>query len=104
VNGNLLVGRLFQKTLHNGPIGLAFCQGGDISILVHCGGNVRMSHEFLLYAHGCSGFVQPSTVGVAEGVEPDPSKSQLKTCWNQVVGTNRTRGGEIGTCLLMVDI
>jgi len=50
---------------------------------------VRVSHEFLLHAHGCSGFVQPSTVGMAERVEPDPAKSQLKTCRNQVVGTNR---------------
>ena len=50
---------------------------------------MRVSHEFLLYAHGCSGFVQPRTIGVAERVKPDPAKSQLETCWNQVVGTNR---------------
>jgi hypothetical protein len=48
-----------------------------------------MSHELLLYAHRCSGFVQPGTVGVAECVESDPAKSQLETCRNQVVGTNR---------------
>jgi len=48
-----------------------------------------VSHQFLLNAHGCSGFVQPSAVGVTERVEPDPAKSQLETCRNQVVGANR---------------
>jgi len=32
---------------------------------------------------------------VAERVEPDPAKSELKTCGNQVVGTNRI--GMIGS-------
>ena len=50
---------------------------------------MRVSHKFLLYANGCAGLVQPGTVCVAERVEPDPAKSQLKTCRNQVVGTNR---------------
>jgi hypothetical protein len=89
LNGDLLSGRPSQQALHDWPIGFAFCQGRGISILVHCGGDVRVSHEFLLNAHGCSRFVQPSTVGVAERVEPDSAKSQLKTCRNQVVGTNR---------------
>ncbi len=43
-----------------------------------------MSHEFLLYAHGCSGLVQPSTICVTERVKPDPAKSQFQTCRNQV--------------------
>jgi hypothetical protein len=34
-----------------------------------------VSHQFLLYAHGCSGFVEPGTISVAEGVKPDPAKS-----------------------------
>jgi hypothetical protein len=33
--------------------------------------------------------VQPGTVGVAERVEPYPAKSQLQTCRNQMVCTNR---------------
>ena len=84
-----LVGRPSQEALHDWPIGFALGQGRGISVLVHRGGNMRVSHEFLLYAHGCSGFVQPGTVCVAERVEPDPAKSQLKTRRNQVVGANR---------------
>jgi len=61
-----LIGRPSQEALHDLPIGLAFRQRRGISILVHRGGDVRVSHEFLLNAHGCSRFVQPSTVGVAE--------------------------------------
>jgi len=30
-----------------------------------------VSHEFLLYAHGCSGLVQPRTICVTERVPPD---------------------------------
>ena len=52
-------------------------------------GNVRVSHELLLHAHGRSGFVQPRTVRVAERVESDSSKSQLQTRRYQIVGTNR---------------
>ena len=48
-----------------------------------------MSHELLLNAHGCSGFVQPRTISVAERVKPDPAKSQFQTCRNQVVVANR---------------
>ena len=48
-----------------------------------------MSHEFLLYAHGCSGLVQPSTICVTERVKPDPAKSQFQTCRNQVVVAHR---------------
>ena len=36
-------------------------------------------------------FVQPGTVPVAKCVELDPAKSQLQTCRNKVVGTNRIR-------------
>jgi hypothetical protein len=43
---------------------------------------VRVSHEFLLYAHGCSGLVQPSTICLTEPVPPDPAKSQFQTCRN----------------------
>jgi AcrR family transcriptional regulator len=60
LNGDLLIGRPSQETLHDWPIGFSFCQGRGISILVHCGGDVRASHQFLLNTHGCSGFVQPS--------------------------------------------
>jgi hypothetical protein len=45
-------------------------------MLVHRGGNMRVSHKFLLYANGCAGLVQPGTVCVAERVKPDPAKSQ----------------------------
>ena len=38
---------------------------------------MRVPHEFLLHAHGRSGFVQPRTIGVAERMEPDPSQPQL---------------------------
>jgi hypothetical protein len=86
LNADLLIGRPSQQALHDWPIGFAFCQGRGISLLVHRG-DVRVSHEVLLHTHGCSGFVQPSTVGVAVVVELDPAKSQLKTCRNQVVGT-----------------
>ncbi len=50
---------------------------------------MRMSHEFLLHSHRCSGLVQPRTICVTERVKPDPAKSQFQTCRNQVVGANR---------------
>ena len=84
-----MIGRPLQEALHDRPIGLALGQGRGIAILIHGGRHMRVSHEFLLYAHGCSGFVQPRTISVAERVKPDPAKSQLETCRNQVVGTNR---------------
>jgi hypothetical protein len=61
LNGDLLSGRPSQEALHDWPIGFALGQGRGIAVLVHCGWNVRVSHEFLLYAHGCSGLVQPRT-------------------------------------------
>ena len=82
LNGDLFAGRPSQQALHKWPIGLALGQSRGIAIMVHCGGNVRVSHEFLLHAHGCSGFVQPGSVGVAERMEADPAKSQLETCRN----------------------
>jgi hypothetical protein len=45
--------------------------------------------EFLLYAHGCSYFVQPRTICVTERVKPDPAKSQFQTCRNHVVVAHR---------------
>jgi|SRR5208282_2576987 hypothetical protein len=68
---------------------LEVCQGRGIAVLVHCGGNMRVSHQFLLHSHGCSGLVQPCSVCVTERVKPDSAKSQFQTCRNQVVGANR---------------
>ena len=48
----------------------------------------------MLHAHGCSGLIQPGTVGVAEPMEPDPATSQLETYRDKVVGSNRV--GVIG--------
>ena len=84
-----MIGRSLQEALNDWAIGFSLGQGRGISILVHCGGNVRMSHEFLLYAHGCSGLVQPRTICVTERVKPDPAKSRFQTCRNQIVGANR---------------
>src|SRR5208337_4483418 len=90
LNENWLVAsRSFQESLHQRPIGFALGFHRSIAILVHRGGNMRVTHEFLLHAYWRSSLVQPSTIGVAERMEPDPSKSQLKTCWYQIVGTNR---------------
>ena len=50
---------------------------------------MRVSYEFLLHSHGCSGLVQPRTISVAERVKPDPVKSQFQTCRNQIVVANR---------------
>ena len=84
-----MIGRSLQEASDDGPIGLALGQGRGIAILIHCGGDARVSHEFLLNAHGCSGFVRPRTISVAEHVKPDPAKSQFQTCRNQVVVANR---------------
>ena len=46
-----MVGRPFQEALHGWPIGFALGQSRGIAVLVHGGGNVRVSHEFLLHAH-----------------------------------------------------
>src|SRR5208283_4888054 len=79
----------FQEASHDWPIGFALGFHRRVAVLVHRGRNVRVPHELLLNAHGRSGFVQPSTIGVPERVEPDPSKSQLKTRRHEVIGTNR---------------
>jgi hypothetical protein len=36
-----------QEALHDWPIGFALGQGRGIAVLVHCGGNMRVSHEFV---------------------------------------------------------
>jgi len=59
----------------------ALGQGRGVAVLVHRGGNMRMSHEFLLHSQ-CSGLVQPRTICVTERVKPDPAKSPF-----QPVGT-----------------
>jgi hypothetical protein len=50
-----LIGRPLQEALHDWAIGFALGQGRGIAVLVHCGGNMRVSHEFLLHSRGCSG-------------------------------------------------
>jgi hypothetical protein len=89
IEWDLLSGRPSQEALHDWAIGFALGQGRGIAVLVHCGGNMRVSDEFLLHSHGCCGLVQPLTICVTERMKPDPAKSQFQTCRNQVVGAHR---------------
>jgi len=70
-----LIRRSLQEALHDGPIGLALGQARSIAVLVHGGGNMRMSHEFLQYAHGRSGF--PVAQDCVLEIDHDP-------CWSMV--------------------
>jgi len=62
---------------------LEVCQGRGIAVLVHCGGNMRVSHQFLLHSHGCSGLVQPCSVCVTERVNLSPDSGRASVLRNR---------------------
>lgn len=68
-----LVRSLKQYPLHHGCIGFAlrFHEGSTID--VHRGRDVRVTHEFLLYAERRTSLVEPSAVAVTQRVPADGS-------------------------------